>query len=350
MTRLTIIPILLATAAAAQPPQLPRTGPPVLDGAEFTPDAKTVLVRFLTITSSRNFRHASLYDVSTGRRLAGPAATAPQPGWVAEALHPDGAILLLSRPAVGGKESDERELVLWDWGASREVRAFAPPVALLDRATFTPDGKLVVTTHCDNRVLTWNPATGKQSGSLDRPYEPLPPSAHGPRLVVSANSGRLVTADSDGLADWDLASGRRVGPAAAVPARRLRGDLAACSADGRSAVTVRMGIGPDETGVWVWDLGVGRLHRALAFPEGYVAGAAVTEDGRVLAASGRGAVRAWDADGKLLWRASVGKSKGVSSAVFSPGGRFLVTGGERTTLQMWDTEKRKAIWTADEHR
>jgi WD40 repeat protein len=352
MMRLAILPLLAASAVAAQPPQPPWSGPPVFVGAEFTPDSKTVLVRFLTVSSTRtaHVREALLYDVATGRRLAGPAVTAPRPGWAAEALHPDGATLLLSRPAPGAEGCpDPRQLVLWDWRASRETRAFDPPVPLLDRAAFTPDGKLVITTHRDNRVLTWDPATGKQVGELDRPHKPLPPSSSGPELVVSADSRRVVTAESDGLASWDLASGRRVGPGVAIPSRLARATLAACSADGRYAVTVHTGIGPDDAGAWVWDLGAGRLHRALAFPEGYVA-AAVTEGGRVLAASGRGAVRAWGPDGKPLWRASWGKCKGVSVAAFSPGGRFLLTGGERAMLQLWDTERRKAVWSADESR
>src|SRR5262245_45277262 len=115
--RLAIILLLLmlAPSAAAQPPQPPYSGPPGLDRAEFTPDSKTVLVRFLTISSSGNTRHVSIYDVATGKRLAGPDATAPRRGWVAEALHPDGAVLLISRPAEGAKESDARELVLWNW-------------------------------------------------------------------------------------------------------------------------------------------------------------------------------------------------------------------------------------------
>lgn len=351
MTRLATITLLLTSVAIAQPPQPPCTSPPVLDGAEFTPDSKTVLVRFFTMRSSGNSRHTALYDVPTGKKLAGPDITAPRPGWATEALHPDGTLLLLSRPLDGAKDWDTRELVLWNWRTGREVRAFDPPVTLFDRAAFTPDGKCVVSTHRDNRVLIWDTAKGRRSGALDRPQTPYSVSA-GPTVVVTADSGKLVTADSDGLTTWDLTSGRKV-PRAAVPARSVRGDLAACSADGGDAVSVFKGSDRDQAGVWAWDLKGGRLRRELAFPEGYVAAAVVTEHGRVLAANGQGVVRAWDANGKLLWRASLGKWKGsrvVFSAAFSADGRFLLTDGEKTTLQMWDTEKRKVVWSADEQR
>ena len=54
------------------------------------------------------------------------------------------------------------------------------------------------------------------------------------------------------------------------------------------------------------------------------------------------------ADGKRLWHASVGKRNGLGKAVFSQDGKLLLSSGKKTTLQLWGTEKRKSVWSADE--
>jgi hypothetical protein len=64
-------------------------------------------------------------------------------------------------------------------------------------------------------------------------------------------------------------------------------------------------------------------------------------------------LHAWEsATGKHLWSLRLkesrkGEAQTIGYAEFSADGRLLLTQGDRTTMRLWDTAKRRPLWSAD---
>jgi len=91
----------------------------------------------------------------------------------------------------------------------------------------------------------------------------------------------------------------------------------------------------------LWDVGSGRLIRALVGPKGDTPRTVLfSPDGTKLAATcDRGAVQLWDLGfGALLWQSKAPREREVNAVAFAPDGQTLATSGNREgTVQLWDT-------------
>jgi WD40 repeat protein len=163
----------------------------------------------------------------------------------------------------------------------------------------------------------------------------------------------------DSIKVWDVGTGKPIGPEFAEYDKAQRVSrhtpCCSCSADGRYACTA-LGLWEDnkQPRLRIWDLNSGKLFQEINVgTDGYISGAVFAEKGRVLLAVD-------NAEWLHVFEVATGKSvesvrlrkqpkqRGVErlgDAAFSPDGLLLLTQGDGTTVQMWDTATRKPIWS-----
>lgn len=225
-----------------------------------------------------------------------------------------------TRLSLGGANGTAQIL---DLATKRPLRTFRRADQVL--ATFSPDGRSVVTTtRIDRTARVEDVRTGKFV-TLRGHRGPVT------SVAFSADGRHVVTASSDGTARvWDAASGaslavlaRHAGSArggAGAPQRAI------FSPDGRLVATAGPG---NRAQVWRWATKSLVAEFRLANTASSVA---FSNDGKRLVATDDRAARIWD----LASRKQLAVLSGaITSAAFSPDGRLVVTGDANSTLRIW---------------
>jgi WD40 repeat protein len=207
----------------------------------------------------------------------------------------------------------------------------------VNQVAFSTDGRRhILVAGADNTARIWTEA------------RPATPSLrHSDRVTRASFSpdGRLVlTACADGTVRvWDLAAGRLSAPPLEHDALVTRAEF---DRTGRLAVTAS-----EDRTARVWDATSGRAQGSRLVHSSPVRSAAFAVDGRVVTTSedhtrGEGEACVWDAaTGKLLFQRATAQvvpgvspsDRGVHRAWFSPDGRTLLTLNQKGGCQVWDT-------------
>lgn len=243
-----------------------------------------------------------LWDVGSGKVLRSVA----QPGRLQSlAFSPDGKSLAC------GVGNDVR---LYDVAADGPGRVITSHDGYVTSVAFTPDGAAVVSGSHDQTVKYTRPATGKVEWQAAGDFEQVN------AVALSDDGSLLVTGGSD----WRFARGR-------LPAG-----------------TKYLGPGA----VRLWDARTGRLLRRLGDPAEQVMAAAVSPDGRRVAAGGgvdggKGAVHVWDAaTGAPVWSVG-GAAREVLAVAFAADGSLVAAAGADGLVQIRDAGTGVAVRTLD---
>jgi WD40 repeat protein len=303
---------------------------------------------------------------------AAAAAPAPQPGVIPPSLAP--ALALSSdgkRLAIGWPDGNVQVL---ETETAKEVRKFKahenPILAML----LTTDGRSVITSSSDGKVIGWSIATGKQFHHFAGPVGEAPANPEevfGPTQAIARSAdGRLfatVGMTPDGthslLRIWELATGKvrreiKVKRANNEAIWGAQGGLGGFGFGGVARLAVAADIeGPGQGGgslvrfapdgrtiAWatgnnieLWNIDRGREIRRFGLAEGAVAELDFAPDGKMVAAAGTdGTVRLWEvATGTMVARLE-GHRGPVAAIAFATDGKTLATGGADTTVNVWD--------------
>ncbi|MGB7381480.1 MAG: caspase family protein [Rivularia sp. (in: cyanobacteria)] len=189
-------------------------------------------------------------------------------------------------------------------------------------ASFSPDGKKVVTTSFDKTVKIWN-LQGQLLNTIKEDEDIVI------RAFFSFDSTKIVTASSDGKARvWNL-QGKLL---AVFKGHQGWVTSASFSPDGNKIVTASF----DETAK-IWDV-QGNLLKTLKGHQGHVYSAFFSPSGeKILTASEDKTAKIWNLQGKLLTNIQ-GHQGHVYTAFFSPDNKKIVTASEDETAKIWNIE------------
>ncbi len=149
---------------------------------------------------------ARVWDVQTGMQIAVLRRhTAPVRSAV---FSPDGLRVISTQRAqrVGDSfTSDDSTALLWDALSGELIRRFKGHMAQVYDATFSPNGKQIVTVGADDTARIWDMATGAIKSVLTGHSDSVLSAAFSP------HGHRIVTASADDSARvWDAESGETV--------------------------------------------------------------------------------------------------------------------------------------------
>jgi RNA polymerase sigma factor (sigma-70 family) len=307
---------------------------------------------------------------------------------------PDGTTLATSGTQV---------IRLWNVATGREIQPHTGHRSAIEDASFTPDGRSIVTLGRDRTIRFWDPAIGKetrqfQAGESGIRFAAL--SADGQTLATGGGfqptrlwdvpSGRelrqfqapgksrdtavecadlspdgktLATSATDGVMFWDTATGDR---RAGVPESRIGFAIIKAlrfAPDSRSVATI------DGDWVRIWDAATGKETRRIALPnkgrpnDGFSrigARLVYSPDGTILAATSTrdGLIFLLDvASGRELSRLD-GRETQLKALAFSPDGTILASGvdlsqgisNRELAIRLWDVVAHKELGRVQAHR
>ena len=246
----------------------------------------------------------------------------------AASFSPDGKLVLTA--SEGGRAR------IWNATNGKSLRMLRGGGSV-GSASFSPDGKRIVTTSFGGTVSVWDASGGQRLAAWR--------ALGGPVLAASfsPDSKRIVTTSFGGTVSiWDASSGQRL-----AAWRALGGPVwaASFSPDGKRIVTV-----DEDLTARVWDAALGRSLAVLRGHTGRIYAASFSADGkRIVTASADKTARVWNAASGKIVAILRGHGGSVYAASFSPDGTLIVTASADRTARVWDafTGKRGAILSGD---
>jgi WD40 repeat protein/transcriptional regulator with XRE-family HTH domain len=236
---------------------------------------------------------------------------------------PDGKYVL-----TGSQDGTAR---LWDVQNGREVSRFIGHKGGVSAAAFSPDGKLVLTGGNDGTARLWEAVSGEELRRF---------AGHNQGITAVAFSpdGRYVlSADGDQMARlWNVATGEEI---RAFAGHTGLVSAAVFSPDGQYVLT-----GSFDNTARLWQVATGQEIRTFSTADsGYfkrhVTSVAFSTDGKfVLTGSDDRNARLWDAATGSEICTYAGHTDSVNDVAFSPDGRYVLTGSDDKTARIWQAQ------------
>jgi len=295
------------------------------------------------------------------------------------AISPDG------RYALSG--SDDKTVKLWDISTGKQIRTMEGHTDRVCSVAFSPDGRYAASGSLDSTVRIWELSTGREVWSLRG-------HSYWVHTVAFSPNGRYVASGSSDstVKFWDVSTGKDVWTLHApsgvrsfavspdwqyvllaiwhdgtiklwhIPTdkeeRTFKGHSqgvasVAFSTDGKYALS-----GSNDKTVKLWEVATGQEVRTFKGHPGDVCSVIFSFDGKY-ALSGS-AFRPLEAGSPLpenheetikLWEVSTGRevrtltghSEVVNSVVFSPDGRYALSGGTDEVIRLWEVSTGKEV-------
>ena len=252
--------------------------------------------------------------------------------WVTSlAYSPSGSILATA----GGQSLQYRpgDVKLWDASNGKLIASLEGHSSNVWSVAFSPDGKTLVASGYDGKVILWNIDEKKSLATLEKHKGWCRAVAYHPA------GNHFATAGEDGtVVVWEVDGPKEIKEIKAHESAVYDLDF---SPDGKTLVTAST----DKT-VKLFDWETGKENAKLEGHEDAVWAVIYSKDGSLIATGGADRkIKLWDANGALK-TTLVGHKDWVSSIAFSPDGKQLAAADYGRTVKLWNIEL--AINLADE--
>ena len=233
--------------------------------------------------------------------------------------------------------SSDGMAIIWDAESGARLTTLQGHSDSVNSASYSPDGSRVVTTSDDRTAIIWDTGIRARLTTLTGHSGPVL------RASYSPDGRRVVTASDDQTAMiWDAGSGERL---TTFQGHSGRVWSASYSPDGNRVVTAST----DGTAI-IWDAGNGEGLTTLQGHRGAVYRARYSPDGRrLVTASYDQTANIWDAESGARLTTFQGHSASVFSASYSPDGSRVVTASEDRTAIIWDAGSGKQLTMLQGH-
>ncbi len=275
------------------------------------------------VASADSSGKLQLWDVPTKQLSWEISGLAPPIG--ALGFSPDGRFI-----AVASKESEVLVLTASDGSRAFTLEGHQGAVTALD---FSPDGKIIASGGADGTVRLWDMGSKKQKQSLQA-------GAAVTALALSNDDKRLAAGTEDGAVRiWDPRSGKLV--------KKVDGGGEAVLALAFSPHRSLLVSGGVDQVIRVFHADAGSLRSVWTGHGGRIFSLSFAPDGETLASSSRdGTIRLWDVrTGRTMARLE--RPPEARAAVFTPDGGWLVSAGERPSVQFVELDDKKTLLTPD---
>ena len=287
--------------------------------ADATTNAELAESRLEQVEQERNRTDAALRDAEWQSYLGNIAAAA-------SALETHMPITEVGRRL----EACPEHLRNWEWAwlnaasddALLVLDGHTGPVTT---ASFSPDGKRVVTASHDGTTMVWDVHTGDLVTTW---------RGHTQRIntvVYSPDGNTIMTSSSDGTVRlWEAATGTET---ASLAGRSEPIHSASFSLNGKRILA------NSQLGTYVWDT---ESETVLTFIEGDQRSNCQTtfdpSGNRIATGSSRGQAMLWDVESGEVVTEHIGHDFQINSAAFNPDGDRVVTASRDGTARVWDTQ------------
>ena len=189
---------------------------------------------------------------------------------------------------------------------------------------FSPDGKMLASTHNDSTIQLWDLSTGRIVRSF------MGHTGHVPVVVFSPDGKMLAGGSPDQTVKlWEVSSGRFI--------RAFKGHngsiySVAFSPDGKMLAS-----GSHDQTVKLWEVSSGRLVRTFEGHKSFVQSIAFSPGGKLLASGSYDqTLKLWEVNSGRSIRSFEGHADWVQAIVFSPDGKMLASGSTDKTVKLWE--------------
>jgi WD40 repeat protein len=279
-----------------------------------------------------------IWDVTSGKQFY---MFQDQNGPVrAVAFSPDGKLF-----ACPGKGN---EIVLRETASGQELGHLKGHTNTVTHLEFAPDGKVLASNGIDHTLRLWKLASGRELRQLTaqdpgrQGIDPDCPIAFSPdgKTITSATVSLAgsITAPQRTFRVWELANG---GEVRSILDNSPWHGAAAISPDGKLLAALAYGrqMAPR---ISLWDLGSGEALPSIELGQRVANRSFLvfSPDSKTLASSGDGPIQLWELATRREFVHFPSPDTGTCCLAFSPNGRLLASGSTDTTSVLWDVTGR----------
>ncbi|MDE0635684.1 MAG: T9SS type A sorting domain-containing protein [Candidatus Poribacteria bacterium] len=284
----------------------------------FSPDGHTI------VSGSRD-KTVRLWDTTTGKNTETFIGHIGPIEWIA--LSPDGRTIASSGGVIYENKwfADDYSVRLWDVNSGKEKAILLGHERSVYYATFSPDGRFLVSCGGDKRTIFWDTTTGNSLWTIIRKEQGVA------RITFSPDSRKFAFEDSAGIHLWDIASRKLI---TTFTGSISESSNIVFSPDGSIIAT-----GGSGQEVHLWNIYTGERNTIMTGHVGRFKNVIFSPDGQTLVTTGDwedGTVRFWEPVSGELKLTLMGIPDSVYNPVFSPDGSTLATLGSGGTVLLWD--------------